>query len=308
MTGATDPRRSAALDEGAVDWLTDLVLQAIARDDAVEPASLIFLLQRYAASDRDDLAAALGDALGAALARGGPSRDRPAWLTLFSEASFITDDVRLSAAATELLGDLRGEWPAATTVGTATENLEACLVAAGATSSRDLLAPAIDELERIVGGAYRPGDGVAHAAGGAAARDVRLGDQVRAASALLTAFGLTGRLPYSMLAEELMQFARRTLWDESAGGFFDSPGALVASGPKPFAANCEAARVLCRIETLHRDEEYLKIAVVADAGSCVADAGRTLASQTPSLRNRGLGAAVYVVALTEWLHLQRDLK
>ena len=296
------------LDEGVVEWLTDGVLQAIAREDALEPAPLIFLLRRYAATDRSDLADALGEALGAALARPSPTVNRPGWLTLYSEASFITDDDRLHTAATELHGVLREEWPSAATVGASTENLEACLVSAGATSSRDLLAGAIDELERIVGGAYRPGDGVAHAADGIARRAGRLGDQVRAASALLTAFALTGRLPYSMLAEELMQFARRTLWDESAGGFFESACEGLASGPKPFAANCEAARVLCRIEMLHRDEEYLKIAVVAEVGSSVWDAGRTLESQTPGLRARGLGAAVYGTALTEWLHLQRDLK
>lgn len=308
MTALRDGDRTMAVDEAAVEWLTDGVLRAIARDDEVGPTSLIFLLRRYAATDRDDLADALGEALGAALARPALTDDRPGWLTLFSEASSIAGDRRLQAAAARLHDLLREEWPAAATVETATGNLEACLVAAGATASHDLLASAIDELERIVGGAYRPGDGVAHSAGGPDQPRGRLGDQVGAASALLTAFSLTGRLPYSMLAEELMQFARRTLWHEGDGGFFDGVARPGAPRPKPFAVNCGASRVLCRLETLHRDEEYLKVAVVADAGSCASDAGRTLASQTPGLRSRGLGAAVYGIALAEWLHLRRDLK
>ena len=66
-----------------------------------------------------------------------------------------------------------------------------------------IVPPAIDELERIVGGAYRARRG--RSLGGAARSTHR---RSRVASALLTAFELTGRLPYSMLAEELMQPSR----------------------------------------------------------------------------------------------------
>ncbi len=38
------------------------------------------------------------------------------------------------------------------------------------------------------------------------------------------------------------------------------------------------------------------------------DAARTLGSQTPGVRQRGLAGAAYGIALGEWLHLQRDLK
>ena len=303
MTGAHDGERSPDVDETAVEWLTDCVLEAIARDDAIDPIALIFLLQRYAATDRADLGAALGAALGTALERPALSGDRPGWLKLLSEASIIADDPRMQIAAGRLDDGLRQDWPGAETVEAAAESVEACLMAAGAVSSRDLLASAIDELERIVGGAYRPGDGVGHAVQGAGPRG-RLGDQVAAASALLTAFALTGRLPYSMLAEELMHFARRTLWDDTTGGFFDAAPA----GDKSFDVNCGAARVLCRIEALHRDAEYLKVAVVAAADTCASDAARTLGSQTPGVRQRGLAAAAYGIALGEWLHLQRDLK
>ena len=46
-----------------------------------------------------------------------------------------------------------------------------------------------------------------------------LSDQIRSALAFLTAFELTGRLPYSMLAEELLQIARRDAWDRDGAGF-----------------------------------------------------------------------------------------
>ena len=66
------------------------------------------------------------------------------------------------------------------------------------------LARVIDDLEQVIRSAYEPGEGLMGAS---------LLDQLRTALALLTAFELTGRLPYSMLADELLQFARRTGWD-----------------------------------------------------------------------------------------------
>jgi len=125
----------------------------------------------------------------------------------------------------------------------------------------------------------------------------QLADHVRSASALLTAFSLTGRLPYSMLAEELMQFARRTLWDDRHGGFFDP------SGVRPFRLNCEAARVLCRLSVLHRDDEYRQVAVLASDADYGRDAALTLASQTSVYRQHGPSSAVYGFALAEWLAL-----
>src|SRR6185503_13251957 len=103
----------------------------------------------------------------------------------------------------------------------------------------------IDQLERVVGGAYRPGAGVAHTCDGARADGSPI-DQVRASTALLTAFECTGRLPYSMLAEELIQHAQRDAWDV---------GDVVV--------HCEAARVFCRLAALHDDPEYRGAAVIA---------------------------------------------
>ena len=107
---------------------------------------------------------------------------------------------------------------------------------------QELVPPAIDQLEHVVGGAYQPGAGVARRASS---------NQVRAASALLTAFEITGRLPYSMLAEELMQTARRV--DRRS-----TPSADAHS-----SSHCEAARVFCRLAALHDDADYRKAAVIA---------------------------------------------
>ena len=68
---------------------------------------------------------------------------------------------------------------------------------------------AIDQLERVVGGGYRPGDGLVARSATASRRRGSVADHVRGASALLTALELTGRLPYSMLAEELIAIAGR---------------------------------------------------------------------------------------------------
>jgi uncharacterized protein YyaL (SSP411 family) len=127
-----------------------------------------------------------------------------------------------------------------------------------------------------------------------------LSDQVRAASALLTAYERSGRLPYAMLAEELMQFARRVLWDERVGGFFDR--ATVADDAvrtKSFVLNCEAARVLTRLGGLRGDSHYQEIVAAAPSVTYATDAARAIASQAPYLRELGPGAAIYGIALLE---------
>ncbi len=78
---------------------------------------------------------------------------------------------------------------------------------------------AIDQLERVVGGSYRPGEGLVRDLDGVRARG-SVDDHVRGASALLTAFEITGRLPYSMLAEELIAVAGRAR--PSDAGLVDS--------------------------------------------------------------------------------------
>ena len=96
-------------------------------------------------------------------------------------------------------------------------SLDACLRSTSVVDQSWLIAAAIDEMERLIGLLYRPGGGVKHAAGNTA--DGELGDHTDAARALLTAYAVTGRLPYAMLADDLMQFARRCWWDDEQGGF-----------------------------------------------------------------------------------------
>lgn len=162
---------------------------------------------------------------------------------------------------------------------------------------------AVRSLERVVLAAYRPGIGLAHAADEEAA-PVRglLSDHVRAAAALIWAHAATGRLPYSMLAAELMYFAIRTMWDEDDGGFFDralEPGiveeGLLRERVKPFALNCEAARVLARLSIITGNDESH------------ARAEATMASQTPEYRRQDLFGAPYGLALREVVERQPPL-
>ena len=138
---------------------------------------------------------------------------------------------------------------------------------------------AIDDLEQAVRAGYEPGEGVLGAG---------LVDQLRAALALLTAFDLTGRLPYPMLAEELVQVARRRAWDDARGMF-----------QADFGANAVAARVLCRLTALHRDPEYTAGAIVVRQATYREDAERTLESLAPIHRGYPGSAADYGIALLD---------
>ena len=110
---------------------------------------------------------------------------------------------------------------------------------------------ALAALERVLLSSYKPGHGVAHSAAGIRGL---LGDQVTMAAANLDAWESTGNIVYRMMAEELMHFAVRTMWDEIDGGFFDraetagdATQGLLAIRLKPFVLNCEAAIVLRRL-------------------------------------------------------------
>jgi hypothetical protein len=269
--------------------ITDAVLAVLARARAGEadavpgPAALTFLLRRYLASDRSDLRDALGEALAPALARAEAETRTlacAAWLTLFAETSAISDDDRLATAAGALIGDLRSAWPSTDVVEQGMASVDACLRAADLADPRELIPVAIDELERLVGHAYQPGDGIAHTIHSHAHARGNLGDHVRSASALLTAFELSGRLPYSMLAEELMQTARR-----------DLPRA------EEFVARCAGCVVLCRLAALHADEAYRGAAVIAPDVDYRADAERILGELSTDPMSRESGAGEYGLAL-----------
>jgi len=175
--------------------------------------------------------------------------------------------------------------------------VDACLAGCHLVDPQSIVPDAVDELERIVAGAYRPGDGLAHSLDEPCGVRGRLVDHVWTSSALLAAYELTGRLPYPMLAEELMQFARQTLWDGEAGAFRDSRQDAQAS----FATNCHAARVLIRLSALHDRSDYRAAAVLASGADYSDDVTRILTAQLETYRQQGLTSAAYGLALAEWL-------
>jgi len=297
MTGL----QQAALDETTLDWLTDRVVDsigdALARDEPVAATALHLLLRRFSVTAREDLAAPLGAALAREIdrqAEHGCDNDREGWIALFSEAAGTSDDPRLPRAAAALLDGLRSRWSrhGSDDVGQVMRSVEGCLLAVNVPEARALAAEAIDTLERVIAAAYRPGQGVSHAIAPTVFVRGGLADHVRSASALLTAYIVTARLPYAMLADELIQSVLRT------------PPAEPDGRDASFALNCELASVLCRLAALHRDEEYRRTAVLPVDEDYAADAAHTLAALTSSVPGRGIEAALFALALAEWLNLR----
>ena len=265
-----------------IDQVTARLLDAIGRGDRDDPIVLRFLLRRFRATGRDDLRDGLGPALARALDQHGGDvamQRRAEWLTLFAEAAAVSDDERMHEAVGELLEVVSRCWRSAATMAEAAAALDACLSAGSVVDNRGAIAAAIDELERVVGPAYSPGEGLLDPSGA-----FELTDQIYAASALLTAYEISARLPYSMLAEELMQTAQRQGW-EACG----------------VIASCDAARVFCRLASLHGDDEYIAAAVVAPHAAYRADAERILTRQAPRALDDPRDAAAYGLALSEWL-------
>ena len=281
--------------------LTDGVLDAMA-DGGSDPVALTFLLRRYRATGRDDLTETLGPALARAVeaSRRAASCDaRSRWLETFVTAAMLSSDARMEATVAELVAALRGEWRRTSDVAGLLLSIDACLQATTVFESHEVVRDAIDELERVVAGTYRPGHGIGSTLGDADRSARRLADQIRGASALVTACVGTGRLPYGMLAEELVQFAHRTFWDAEAGAFVDRQ-----ADEDGFAANCDAVRVLCRVARLIEDEDYRRGAVVVVEADYRHDASRILTSQLAAARANAAGAAPYALALDDWLSLR----
>jgi hypothetical protein len=284
--------------------IADRVVDAIACDGDVSAEALTFLLRRYRATD----AASLRGALEPALARGlelrkaaTTCRERAAWLRLFTEAAAMSPDERLRDAIADLVPTLRREWSGCRIVGELAMTIDACLNVIAVFDPRDLASKAIDELEHMIAAAYRPGDGLAHDLDAPDRSRGQLADQLRTASALLSAYVLTWRLPYGMLAEELVQFARRTLWDDHRAAFRATAG----ENAEAFALNCEAVRVLCRLAALHHDDDYRHVAVVAVGADYRSDAERILIAQAAAAETCDLAdVAAYGLALAEFANLQ----
>ncbi len=151
---------------------------------------------------------------------------------------------------------------------------------------------ALKSLERLAVACYRPGEGIAHCLDVTPSIRGLLDDQVAMAGALLDAHEATGNIVYEMMAQELAHFAIRVMWDDESGGFFDravaEQGELVGrmrERVKPFAANCEAARVLKRLATAKGDHDF------------GARAAATLEAVELSAWQQGPLAADYLLAL-----------
>jgi hypothetical protein len=268
-----------------LDAMIGRVLAAVERGDPPEARALRFLLREYRDGERGDLADPLGAALAAALdcyADDAATVARAEWLRLFTEAAAISDDARVSDSARSLIADLAAEWPTLIAVGDASTSIDACLAALPLADAERIVPLAVDHIERVVGGAYRPGLGVVHALGDRSQARGSLADQVLAASALLTAFEITGRLPYSMLAEELMLLSR---------------GDVEANAD--VAVGCGAIAVWCRLAALHDDAAYRGAAVIAESADYDADACRML-ERIAARVNTTSDAAVYGIAIGEW--------
>jgi hypothetical protein len=275
-----------------LDALTDGVVAAIDRGERVGPAAMLLLLRRYSSGRRPDVAEMLGIGFARELNRqagGGFDEDSTGWLAVFGEAAAASDDPRLARAAARLVPHVRGRW-AAPGIDDRMQSIESCLLAASVPEVRAVTAEAVDSIERSIATAYRPGAGVSHdvstvpgtpfARGG-------LADQVCTASTLVTAYAMSGRLPYAMLADELMQSVLRQPVADSS----------------PFVVRCDAARVQCRLAALHREPEYRRTAVLPIGTDYAKEAEAALSELAHSVQPRCPEAAPFGLALAEWLGL-----
>ena len=259
----------------AVDEVTTAVLEALKRGDRPTADALRLMLRAYAATGRDDIRDAIEPALAHALeiAADSSSADAPGWLVLFAEAADASEDGRLREAAADLAKKVRMNWHGAQPIAVSAPSVGAYLRALPLLESGSAQAP-IDELERVVAVAYEPGSGLAEG----------LEQEVCVAAALLTAFEVTDRLPYAMLAEELLRHAR---------------SALVDSNALQFSTACAAASALARMAALHQLDEYRTAAVIAPDADYAADAAGLLERIAPDVLTQGIAAAAYALAAGE---------
>ncbi len=283
------------MNRTAIDATVEAILAALARGEAVAAVPLTFLLRCYGATDRADLRDALEPALADALDRHACARTVPeqsAWLVLFADALSVSADERLSQVVTRLMGEVRRDWGRSSDIVPAAASIEACLRAARSLGAPAVVADAVDELERVAGAAYRPGRGVT---AGEAEAEPRLADQVTMASALLMAYHVTGRLPYAMLAEELMHGALRRFWNPQAGRFVEP----VLDGHDAARVNADAARALAGVADLHEDAHYRSTAVIRGDAAYREIALRIVAAHEPGPLDAGSCSAAYGLALLD---------
>ena len=155
-----------------------------------------------------------------------------------------------------------------------------------------LLEFAVTSLERVVLDTYQRGNGVGHHLDDDESVRGLLVDQVAVSDALLDLYKATDRDVYLDLAQEIMLFARRTLWNAERGGFVDravdaDDVGLLREPVTPFGTNCDAARVLARLSRVTEGHDFGE------------QAAATLASQIIAVPTQGLDAAAWVLAARE---------
>ena len=268
-----------------LDSLTETILRISSRGEPMDAAALTFLVHRYASTGRDEIRVALEQGLTAALDPAAAVAASPQWVRMLSEAAAVTDDERIAGALVAGAARLRQAWPSRGTIAAAMRNIEACLatIQVARVDARESASAAIDELERIVCSVYRPGERIAHSLSAPDDPDGDLDDHVASAASLLTAYLVTGRLPYSMLAEELIQSARP----------------LLSSGA--FAARCEGVRVLCRLAALHGDESYRAAAVIASERDYLGDARQLVDALGAAYSDAPDAVGIYALAIDDLL-------
>ena len=275
-----------------LERLTDAALGSLMRDAVPPPHVLRFLLRRYLVTAREDVRDGLEAALAAAIAAATPTEqleDLADWTEVWIDAAAATADTRVGDAAAAMIARQRREWGSTAETAAVMRSIGACVCGRALASDDEegVLADAIDELERIIGRGYRPGGGMAAGA---------LDDQIASGLALVAAFQATGRLPYAMLAEELLQFARRSRWNTDRGLF------NTTSNEHAFTVNCDGIRLLRAVGRWHEDPEYLRVAVVAPDAAYATDAGGALAALDPSCDDQELSVAMrYGILLSDWL-------
>jgi uncharacterized protein len=210
-------------------------------------------------------------------------------------ASLAADDAYYEVRTRSLRRTLSPPRVDRTTLTDATARAAATWIRAGSLLGDAVLAEiGARALDYVVTHTYQPGQGLAHWTGSDGACRGLLTDQVSAAAALLDLHEATANPTWSMLAEELMRTALRTLWDEASGAFADRVIDATDVGQLrdplvPPASNAMAARVLSRLSRLTGDLALQDRAL---------DVLRAL---TPGYRQQELFGATYALAVSDVL-------
>lgn len=154
--------------------------------------------------------------------------------------------------------------------------------------ARRALPAAIDLLEARIRHRYEPGLGL---------DDATCLETLRASCALLDAYDLTGRLPYGMLAEELLRHARGRWWTPSSG-LFDADLLATSTGLQSAA----------RLASLQADPDYAAATVTSAGPAFRADARCMALALMAGLDQFPDAAGDAGAGLSQWFALESDLQ